>query len=108
MRKMEIGHNLEISHMIYSLVRFIHLILQIKIKVATKQKIIICSDPHDYFILDSVTGDLKTGKPLDRESLVDTSAPLNLTIRVIIFNIFYLYGIHMCVDNYNYGPNYLN
>ncbi|XP_077297943.1 cadherin 87A [Arctopsyche grandis] len=41
----------------------------------------LLTNPHDYFILDSVTGDLKTGKPLDRESLVDTSAPLNLTIR---------------------------
>lgn len=46
------------------------------------QTIFFVLDPYDYFVLDSVTGELKTGKSLDREALIDNSAPINLTVRV--------------------------
>ncbi|XP_041988772.1 cadherin-87A [Aricia agestis] len=41
----------------------------------------LITNPHNFFWLDSATGDLKTAKPLDREALEDPSSPLNLTIR---------------------------
>lgn len=44
--------------------------------------IVTFTDPLDFFLLDSVTGELRTAKPLDREALADPSSPLNLTVRV--------------------------
>ncbi|XP_073952760.1 cadherin 87A [Choristoneura fumiferana] len=41
----------------------------------------LLTNPLDYFLLDSATGELRTAKPLDREALADPSSPLNLTIR---------------------------
>ncbi|GBP51652.1 Cadherin-87A [Eumeta japonica] len=41
----------------------------------------LITNPLDFFVLDSSTGELKTAKPLDREALADPSSPLNLTIR---------------------------
>ncbi|CAH2085946.1 unnamed protein product [Euphydryas editha] len=44
-------------------------------------KLELITNPLDFFWLDSVTGELKTAKPLDREALADPSSPLNLTVR---------------------------
>ncbi|XP_061704355.1 cadherin-87A isoform X2 [Cydia pomonella] len=41
----------------------------------------LLTNPLDYFLLDSASGNLVTAKPLDREALADPSSPLNLTIR---------------------------
>nr|QTE34337.1 cadherin [Galleria mellonella] len=41
----------------------------------------LVTNPLDFFLLDSNTGELRTAKPLDRESLADPSSPLNLTVR---------------------------
>lgn len=41
----------------------------------------LLTNPHDFFLLDSSTGELKTAKPLDREALLDPNSPLNLTVR---------------------------
>ncbi|XP_072929429.1 cadherin-87A [Epargyreus clarus] len=41
----------------------------------------LITNPLDFFLLDSSTGELKTAKPLDREALADPSSPLNLTVR---------------------------
>ncbi|CAB3226941.1 unnamed protein product [Arctia plantaginis] len=41
----------------------------------------LVNNPLDFFLLDSVTGELRTAKPLDREALADPSSPLNLTVR---------------------------
>ncbi|KAG6448204.1 hypothetical protein O3G_MSEX005352 [Manduca sexta] len=41
----------------------------------------LVTNPLDFFLLDSTTGELRTAKPLDREALKDPSSPLNLTIR---------------------------
>lgn len=47
---------------------------------------VLFSDPLDFFVLDSATGELRTAKPLDREALADPSSPLNLTVRVSIIS----------------------
>lgn len=39
------------------------------------------SDPMDYFLLDSRTGELRTAKPLDREALPDATGVVVLTVR---------------------------
>ncbi|XP_028175566.1 cadherin-87A-like, partial [Ostrinia furnacalis] len=41
----------------------------------------LVTNPLDFFVLDSSTGELRTAKPLDREALADPSSPLNLTVR---------------------------
>ncbi|KAL0881320.1 hypothetical protein ABMA27_001201 [Loxostege sticticalis] len=41
----------------------------------------LVTNPLDFFVLDSATGELRTAKPLDREALADPSSPLNLTVR---------------------------
>ncbi|KAJ0177573.1 hypothetical protein K1T71_006446 [Dendrolimus kikuchii] len=41
----------------------------------------LVTNPLDFFLLDSSSGELRTAKPLDREALADPSSPLNLTIR---------------------------
>ncbi|XP_075975917.1 cadherin 87A isoform X2 [Anticarsia gemmatalis] len=41
----------------------------------------LVTNPLDFFLLDSKTGELRTAKPLDREALADPSSPLNLTVR---------------------------
>ncbi|KAJ8718783.1 hypothetical protein PYW07_016339 [Mythimna separata] len=41
----------------------------------------LVTNPLDFFLLDSQTGELRTAKPLDREALADPSSPLNLTVR---------------------------
>ncbi|CAG9787488.1 unnamed protein product [Diatraea saccharalis] len=41
----------------------------------------LVTNPLDFFVLDSATGELRTAKPLDREALADPSSPLNLTIK---------------------------
>ncbi|XP_053605342.1 cadherin-87A isoform X2 [Plodia interpunctella] len=44
-------------------------------------KLELVTNPLDFFLLDSTTGELRTAKPLDREALADPSSPLNLTVR---------------------------
>ncbi|XP_060802067.1 cadherin-87A [Amyelois transitella] len=44
-------------------------------------KLELVTNPLDFFLLDSKTGELRTAKPLDREALADPSSPLNLTVR---------------------------
>lgn len=39
------------------------------------------SDPMEYFLLDSKTGELRTAKPLDKEALPDATGLINLTVR---------------------------
>lgn len=36
----------------------------------------------DYFLLDSKNGELRTAKPLDKESLPDATGLITLTVRV--------------------------
>lgn len=36
----------------------------------------------DYFLLDAVTGELRTAKPLDKEALEDSTGVLTIDIRV--------------------------
>lgn len=42
------------------------------------------SDPMDYFLLDAKTGELRTARPLDRESLPDATGIIVLSVRVRI------------------------
>lgn len=39
------------------------------------------TDPFDYFLLDSETGELRTAKPLDREALEDSTGVLTLKVK---------------------------
>lgn len=39
------------------------------------------TNPMDYFLLDAVTGELRTAKPLDKEALEDSTGVLTLIIR---------------------------
>jgi hypothetical protein len=39
-------------------------------------------DYMDYFLLDPKTGELRTGKPLDKEALDDSTGVINITVRV--------------------------
>jgi hypothetical protein len=41
----------------------------------------IISNPMDYFLVDSMTGELRTGKPLDKEELPDASGIVTLVVR---------------------------
>ncbi|XP_073989842.1 cadherin 87A [Rhodnius prolixus] len=41
----------------------------------------LLTNPLDYFLLDSETGELRTAKPLDREALQESTGILTLTIR---------------------------
>lgn len=41
----------------------------------------LISNPMDYFLIDSKTGELRTAKPLDKESLPDDTGLITLTIR---------------------------
>lgn len=41
----------------------------------------IISNPMDYFLVDSKTGELRTAKPLDKEELPETSGIITLTVR---------------------------
>lgn len=41
----------------------------------------IISNPMDYFLVDSITGELRTGKPLDKEELPDASGIVTLLVR---------------------------
>lgn len=44
----------------------------------------------DYFLLDAVTGELRTARPLDRESLANPAGVLVLSIKVsVILVIWY-------------------
>lgn len=43
------------------------------------------TDPMDYFLLDAVTGELRTAKPLDKEALEDSTGVLTLIIRVLCY-----------------------
>lgn len=38
----------------------------------------------DYFLLDAVTGELRTARPLDKESIGNPEGILKLNIRVIM------------------------
>lgn len=38
-------------------------------------------DPFDYFLLDPISGELRTAKPLDREALENSTGVLNLKIK---------------------------
>lgn len=40
------------------------------------------TDPLDYFLLDSETGELRTAKPLDREALLNSTGVISLIIKV--------------------------
>lgn len=41
----------------------------------------LVTNPFDYFLLDSETGELQTGKPLDREALENSTGVLTLKIK---------------------------
>nr|UZM07820.1 cadherin 1 [Geocoris pallidipennis] len=41
----------------------------------------LLTNPLDYFLLDSETGELRTAKPLDREALVESTGVLTLLVR---------------------------
>ncbi|XP_074032325.1 cadherin 87A [Leptinotarsa decemlineata] len=41
----------------------------------------LVNNPMDYFLLDAVTGELRTARPLDKEAVDNTDGVLNLTIR---------------------------
>ncbi|XP_055710433.1 cadherin-87A isoform X2 [Phlebotomus papatasi] len=41
----------------------------------------LVSNPMDYFLLDSKTGELRTAKPLDKEALPDATGLVSLTVR---------------------------
>ncbi|GLV42165.1 Cadherin 87A, partial [Carabus blaptoides fortunei] len=41
----------------------------------------LLSNPMDYFLLDAITGELRTAKPLDKEALEDSTGVLTLGIR---------------------------
>ncbi|ALC46335.1 Cad87A [Drosophila busckii] len=41
----------------------------------------LISNPSDYFLLDSHSGELRTAKPLDREALADSTGLITLVIR---------------------------
>lgn len=45
----------------------------------------VVTDPLEYFLLDSQTGELRTARPLDREALEDTTGVLKVKIRVSPF-----------------------
>lgn len=47
----------------------------------------------DYFLLDAITGELRTAKPLDKEALEDSTGVLTLGIRVRSNYIVMLYII---------------
>ena len=45
-------------------------------------------DPHDFFQIDSNSGEIRTAKPLDREVLSDTNGVVLLTVKVnFTFNV---------------------
>ncbi|CAG9580188.1 unnamed protein product [Danaus chrysippus] len=46
-------------------------------------KLELVTNPMEYFVLDSKTGELRTAKPLDREALADPNSPLNITVKAI-------------------------
>jgi Cadherin domain len=41
----------------------------------------IISNPMDYFLIDSISGELRTGKSLDKEELPDSSGVIELVVR---------------------------
>lgn len=41
----------------------------------------LISNPLDYFLIDSISGELRTAKPLDKEELPDASGIVNLIVR---------------------------
>ncbi|XP_030078648.1 cadherin-87A [Drosophila hydei] len=41
----------------------------------------LLSNPNDYFLLDSNSGELRTAKPLDREALTDSTGLISLVVR---------------------------
>lgn len=43
---------------------------------------LIPTDPMDYFLLDSRSGELRTARPLDKEALPDATGLVVLTVRV--------------------------
>lgn len=45
------------------------------------------SDPMEYFLLDSRSGELRTAKPLDKEALPDATGLVVLSVRVCFFCI---------------------
>lgn len=45
-------------------------------------EIVIFADPMNYFLLDPVTGELRTAKPLDREALDNPTGVLSINIKV--------------------------
>lgn len=44
-------------------------------------------DPMNYFLLDASTGELRTAKPLDRESLDNQSGVLTFLVKVISYSL---------------------
>lgn len=42
----------------------------------------LCTDPMDYFLLDSVSGELRTARPLDKEAVENAEGILTLNIKV--------------------------
>lgn len=44
----------------------------------------------DYFLLDAVTGELRTAKPLDKEALEDSTGVLTLIIQVLCYVYIFL------------------
>jgi len=45
------------------------------------------SDPMDFFVIDPLTGELRTAKRLDREALQDTNGVIHVQIRVKSYEI---------------------
>ncbi|XP_071455526.1 cadherin-87A [Hetaerina americana] len=41
----------------------------------------LVTNPHDYFLLDPETGELRTARPLDKEALEDSTGVLTLSVR---------------------------
>uniref|UniRef100_A0A8D8SJI2 Cadherin-87A n=2 Tax=Cacopsylla melanoneura TaxID=428564 RepID=A0A8D8SJI2_9HEMI len=41
----------------------------------------LLTNPGDYLLIDPFTGELKTGKPLDRETLTESNGVISLTVR---------------------------
>lgn len=41
----------------------------------------LVTNPFDYFLLDPISGELRTAKPLDREALQDSTGVLTLTVK---------------------------
>lgn len=55
------------------------------IKVTSLHTMPSLSDPMEYFLLDSKSGELRTAKPLDKEALPDATGLVVLSVRVRFF-----------------------